>query len=168
MSGAVGGVVQLLVPLALSRHGSSAGAIGIALSVASVVYVLASGVVVRLGARATRLPFNAAMTGLTALALLPALFGSSMWWLESVLVLTSIPRAAIGTLAYPLSVSEIGDSDRRASVFGHLNAVWAAAMMSAPLAAGLLAEHLGIRATYAVALAISTVCSAYLAATVRL
>lgn len=144
ISGAVGGVAQLLVPLELHRLGVSAGATGVVFSAAAGVYIVVSALVVRLGRRATT-PRFAALAGLAlAISLLPAAFDSAVLALVAVVVLSTIPRAAVSTVAYPLAT----DSAARAQladglVIGLLNGAWATGLVLGPLLAGAVDELAG-------------------------
>lgn len=149
VSGAVSGVSQLLISGGLHHAGLSTGRIGLAFSAAAVCYILVSAGVVRLGARAQTLRFNAAATALLALGLVPALGGAGAAGLIGALLLTAAPRAAVSTIAYSLA----SDPDPQARggeglVFGMLNGGWAAATVLMPLLAGALEQHDGASAGY--------------------
>jgi len=149
VSGAVGSAVQLLVPLQLNRAGASAAEIGLALSSAAVVFIAVSGLVVRLGPRLVNLRVNAWTSVLLTGALIPGAVSTSSTWLVGMLFLTALPRATVGTIAYPLATRHAQAGGLGAgAVIGQLNDVWAAAMVFAPLAGGLISQFLGFRAAY--------------------
>jgi len=148
VSGAVAGASQLLITLGLHRDGLSSSQIGIAFSAAAVCYIVISAVVVRLGRRASTLLVNALSTLMLSLALVPALAGGGPLALVGALVLTALPRAVIGTIAYSLADGSSGDNGRNGLVFGMLNGAWAGAMVLTPLLAGALDQHGGARAGY--------------------
>jgi MFS transporter, DHA1 family, multidrug resistance protein len=140
--GALSGVTQLLISSGLHADGVSQGKIGLAFSACALGYILASATFVRLGPRAHTLQINALVTGLGAIALLPALLGSSPAVLVGALMLTAAPRGAINVIAYALPGNAGG------SVFGLLNGAWGAASVLMPLSAGALVQHDGARAGY--------------------
>ena len=153
ISGAVGGVIQLLVPLELHHAGFSAGATGIAFSAAAGLYIVVSALVVKLGRRATTVA-SAALAGLAlSLALLPAAFAAGAVALVGVLVVSTVPRAVISTVAYPLAT----DSAARGGladglVIGLLNGTWAGGLVLAPLLAGAVDQMAGASTAYFVAI----------------
>jgi MFS family permease len=154
VSGAVAGASQLLITIGLHDYGISTGKIGLAFSAAAVCYIVVSAYVVRLGERAHTLRFNALATLALALALVPALAGGGPPVLVIALLLTALPRAAIGTVAYSLAAAPgshakgNGLDGGEGLVFGMLNGAWAAAMVLTPLLAGALDQHGGARAGY--------------------
>ncbi|MST35211.1 hypothetical protein GHK86_21065, partial [Acidimicrobiaceae bacterium USS-CC1] len=99
-------MMQLLVPLQLHAAGRSSQDIGFTLSAGAVVYIVVSALSVQLGPRITNRRANAAMAALMALALLPALLGSATAWVITALLLTVVPRAVTGTVAYALATGD--------------------------------------------------------------
>jgi len=149
VSGAVSSASQLLVSGGLHRLGFSTGRIGLAFSAAAVCYIVVSAVVVRLGARAHTLRFNALATAALAFALLPALAGDGTVALVAALLLTAGPRAVISTIAYSLASGQrSSDGGGDGLVFGMLNGAWAAATVVMPVVAGALEQAAGARAAY--------------------
>ncbi len=146
VSGAVSGVSQLLISAGLHQDGISSGRIGLAFSAAAVCYIAVSVAVVRLGERARTLRFNALATALLSVALIPALASGEASALVGALLLTAMPRAAVSTIAYSLASGTEHGGD--GSAFGMVNGAWAAAMVLAPLLAGVVEEHGGARAGY--------------------
>jgi predicted MFS family arabinose efflux permease len=149
VSGAVGGVAQLLVPLELHRAGFTAGATGVAFSAAAAVYIVISALVVKLGRRATTVRWAALAALALALSLLPATVGSGATVLVSVLLLSTAPRAIVSTVAYPLATesaagARLGDG----VVIGMLNGTWAVGLVIAPLIAGALDQAAGPGVAY--------------------
>jgi MFS family permease len=150
VSGAVSGVSQLLITLGLHHYGLSTGKIGLAFTSAAVCYIAVSTWTVRLGERARTLRFNAIATLALALALVPALMGGGPPALVLALVLTALPRAVIGTVAYSLAAQDGPDGEpcSEGFVFGMVNGAWAASMVLMPLLAGALDEHGGAQAGF--------------------
>ncbi len=152
VSGAVSSASQLLVSGGLHRLGLSTGRIGLAFSVAAVCYIAVSSVVVRLGARAQTLKFNALSTAALAVALVPALASTGTVALVMALMLSAGPRAVISTIAYNLaSQRDDKDSTHPGSdgvVFGMLNGAWAAATVLIPLLAGAVEQAAGVEVAY--------------------
>ena len=144
VSGAVSGVSQLLITLGLHHYGLSTGKIGLAFTSAAVCYIAVSAWTVKLGERARTLRFNAIATLALSVALLPALAGGGPPALVFALLLTAVPRAVIGTVAYSLAAQESEDGPLESGegfVFGMLNGAWAGAMVLMPLLAGALDQH---------------------------
>jgi len=167
VSGAVAGVSQLLITIGLHQHGFSTGKIGLAFSAAAVCYLAVSASIITLGARARTLRVNALATLALALALVPALAGGGAPALVIALLLTAVPRAAIGTIAYSLASGPGGAEGpgRQGSeglVFGMLNGAWAGAMVLTPLVSGALDQHGGARAGYLAVIVPSCAIAAWL------
>jgi predicted MFS family arabinose efflux permease len=153
ISGAVGGITQLLVPLQLHQAGFSASATGLVFSSAAAVYIVASALVVRLGRRATTARWAAAAALLLALALLPATLAPGAGAVIAALLISTAPRAAVSTVSYPLatgSAARGGLAD--GLVVGFLNGTWAAGLVLAPLLAGAVDQTAGPSAAYLVAI----------------
>lgn len=161
ITGAVGGVTQLLIPLALHQAGFSASATGIAFSASAVIYIVVSALVVRLGRRVTTQRATALAGLALALALLPAALSASTVVLIAVLVVSTAPRAVASTVAYPVAtdaaaLAGLGDG----VVIGLLNGTWAMGLVLAPLLAGFVDQAVGPRTAFA-----TTVVPGVLAAT---
>ena len=169
VSGAVGGVSQLLITLGLHQAGLSTSRIGLAFSVAAVCYIVASAWIVRRGERARTLRFNALATLALALALVPALAGAGAAAALLIgLILTASPRAAISTVAYSLASAPDGeDPGNEGVVFGMLNGGWAAATVLMPLLAGVIVQHGGAGAAYLVVIVPAMAIAAVLLASAR-
>jgi MFS family permease len=170
VAGALAGVTQLLIAEGLHADGLSAGRIGVAFSACALGYIAVSVVFTRLGARAHTLPVNAIVTGLGALALVPALAGTGPTVLIGALLLTAAPRGAINVIAYGLAASGLaraGRADATGAVFGLLNGAWAAATVLTPLAAGALTQGGDTRAGYLVVIVPALLITGLLVAALR-
>lgn len=159
VSGAVVGSTQLLISTGLHHDGISTGRIGLVFSAGAVAYITASLAVLRFGRRAHTLRFNAIATGAIVFALLPGALSGAAPVLVAILMVVSMPRAAVGTICYSLASggaavnggrSSSGDAagSEDGSVFGIVNGAWAAATVVAPLIAGLLEQHGGARLAF--------------------
>jgi MFS family permease len=144
VAGAVSGSSQLLITGGLHADGISTGRIGLAFSAAAVCYIAVSAAIVRLGERAQTRRFNALATSLLALAMVPALASGGVPALVVALILCSVPRAAVSTIAYALP--SLGDGD--GFVIGILNGAWAGGMVLTPVLAGALEQHGGAQIGY--------------------
>jgi hypothetical protein len=164
VSGAVSSASQLLVSGGLHRLGLSTGRIGLAFSVSAVCYIVVSTVVVRLGARAQTLKYNAITTVVLAVALIPALAGSGAVALVLALMFTAAPRAVISTIAYSLASQRSDDRGNEGVVFGMLNGAWAAATVVMPLIAGAVEQAAGPEVAYLAVIIPSLVVAACLVA----
>lgn len=147
VSGAVSGVSQLLITIGLHNYGLTTGKIGLAFTSAAVCYIAVSAWTVRLGERARTIRFNAIATLALSLALIPALLGGGPPALVLALLLTAIPRAVVGTVAYSLAAQD-GNECSEGFVFGMVNGAWAAAMVVMPLLAGAVDQRGGIQAGF--------------------
>jgi MFS transporter, DHA2 family, methylenomycin A resistance protein len=149
IGGAVGGVTQLLVPLGLHRAGFSASATGLAFSSAAGVYIVISALVVRLGRRATTVRATTLAGLALAVSLLPGTFAGGAGALIGMLLLSTVPRAVVGTVSYPLATESAADAGLGAGlVIGLLNGTWAAGLVLAPLLAGVVDQIAGPGAAY--------------------
>lgn len=157
ISGAVASTTQLLVPLELHRTGASASSIGLTFSATACLYILVSAAVVASGPRAISLRLNAIAALSLTLTLLPAALSVSAAAVAGTLLATTVPRAIIGTIAYPLAT--VGQRARLGSgaAIGLLNAAWASSIVIAPLLAGALSQPLGARAGFLTILAATAI-----------
>jgi len=153
ISGAVGGVTQLLLPLQLHHVGFSASATGLAFSGAAGVYIVVSSLTVKLGHRATTVR-AATIAGLAlAISPLPATFHSGAAALIGALLLSTAPRAVVSTVAYPLATESAAQAELGGGVvIGTLNGIWAAGLVLAPLLAGALDQIAGPGPAYLAAI----------------
>jgi predicted MFS family arabinose efflux permease len=155
--------IYLLVPLQLHDDGISAGGIGAAFSVGALVFALASFLVARLGARATKLVVGGAAVGLLAAVLVVPIASASVPSLVGLLVLRSPLFAVLFGISFPLAA--IG-ADRagigRGVVLGLLNGVWALANVIGPVAGGALADVAGRSSVYLVLVAGSALAAVWL------
>jgi predicted MFS family arabinose efflux permease len=165
IAGAVGGVAQLLVPLGLHRAGFTASATGAAFSAAAGVYIVVSALVIRLGRRATTLRWTSVAALALALSLLPAAIDARAAALVGVLLLSTGPRAVVSTITYPLATeSAAGAALGDGVVIGLLNGTWAMGQVVAPLLAGAVAQLVGTRPAYLVAVVPGAVAALWLLA----
>jgi len=153
ISGSVGGITQLLVPLQLHAAGFSASATGLVFSSAAGVYIVASALVVRLGHRATTVRWAALAALLLALALLPATLAPGAGAVIAALLVSTAPRAAVSTVSYPLATASAARGGLADGlVVGFLNGTWAAGLVLAPLLAGAVDQTAGPSTAYLVAI----------------
>lgn len=147
-------IANLVVPLELHRDGMGPEAIGLAFAVASLAFIGASAAVARLGERGVRIGAGAGVCLLAACVLVPAVASTSTLPLLAFLVLRAPVGAAMYSIGYPLGVagSRAGRGGRDA-VATLLNLGFAMAALIGPLAAGVLLELSGPRASFAALLA---------------
>ena len=156
--GVVGGVSGLLVPLALSGNGLSAGGIGLAFGISAAVWIASAALVGRLRATAVDLQgVGIAAAVLAGAWLLPA-FRLSTLALVAFLVVSTGCRSAINTLNYAVGV-RASEGASATMVIGVMNLTWSVMALTSPLLAGLAEGSAGVRiafaATGAVALAVA-------------
>jgi MFS transporter, DHA1 family, inner membrane transport protein len=144
--GVLTGLVPCVVPLLLDRAGFSSAGIGAVFAVSSLVWVAASALAVRAGARAVTI--TAATGGLALLAaasLMPVVSAAGPCVVAFVVVRAGI-QAPLATISY-----ELGAHGARAAgvaigtVMGLLNVVWAAGATAAPVLGGAVLAGAGAR-----------------------
>ena len=144
--GTLTGLVPLLVPLLLDREGFSGGEIGAVFAAGSVIWILASALAVRAGARAVTI--GVAGTGLVllgAVALMPVLALATPALIAFVVLRAGI-QAPLSTINYDLGASGARSAGVSVgAVMGMLNLVWAACATAAPVLGGLLLAGAGAR-----------------------
>jgi predicted MFS family arabinose efflux permease len=142
--GALTGLVPLVVPLLLDRAGFSSSGIGAVFAVSSLVWVAASALAVRTGARAVTI--GAAAGGLALLAaasLMPVVSVAGPCVVAFVVVRAGI-QAPLATITYALGAHGARAAGVAIStVMGLLNLVWAAGATAAPLVGGALLAGAG-------------------------
>jgi predicted MFS family arabinose efflux permease len=144
--GVLTGLVPLVVPLLLDRAGFSGVRIGAVFAVSSLVWVAASAVAARTGARSVTI--GAAAGGLMLLAaasLMPVVALAAPCVVAFVVVRAAI-QAPLATISY-----DLGAHGARAAgiaigtAIGLLNLVWAAGATAAPLLGGAVLAGAGAR-----------------------
>lgn len=140
---------DLLVPLRLDDHGYSSSGIGLALSLASVMFVGASALTARHAERYATIRISAVWTLAMAAGIAVAAFSTST---PATLMFLAIGGAASGVLialTYPLGASGAARGAYSVAVVGAiLNMVWAAAGLIGPAAGGAVSEALGDQAAF--------------------
>jgi predicted MFS family arabinose efflux permease len=147
--GVLGGLVPLVVPLLLDRAGFSGSGIGAIFAVSSVVWVVASVLATRAGARA--LTLGGATAGLALLAVTsaaPVVTLAAPCIVAFVVVRAGI-QAPLATMSYDLAASGARSCGMAVgTAMGFLNLVWAAAATVAPLIAGTVLAGAGARCVF--------------------
>jgi MFS family permease len=157
------GANALLVPAQLHVAGASSGQIGLAFAAAGILFAAGSVLTTAAGQRAVNLAVTCGgMLVLTAAVWIGVLSTASLAILV-LLCITTAARSVLWTVSYPLAADAAG---RRGiglgAAVGLLNGIWAATAVLGPLAAGLAAEHLGVRAAFGLT---EAACAAALAVT---
>jgi predicted MFS family arabinose efflux permease len=165
LGGFTDGVTNLIAPRQLADAGSSSTEIGIVLSVAAVLFVVASAGTARRGAVAVSLSVAIAATFLLAASLLPVVGSEAALAVIAMLILHTPPLGMLYTVTFPLAArgarsAGIGTS----SVNGLLGVAWGASSFAGPLAAGIAAEATSDRLVYAVVVACCAAAAAWLLA----
>ena len=144
--GVLSGLVPLVVPLLLDREGFSSGEIGAVFAVGSLIWVAASALAVRAGARAVTI--GVAATGLVLLAaasLVPVVALATPFLMVFVVLRAGI-QAPLSTITYDLGA--LGARNAGVAIgtaMGMLNLVWAAGATAAPLVGGAVLAGAGAR-----------------------
>ncbi len=87
-----------------------------------------------------------------ALALSPALIGNVALWPIAALMLSTPARAVVSTVSYGLAATPEVPTVFRGFAFGVVNALWAAATVITPIAAGAVQQSAGPSIAYLVVL----------------
>lgn len=137
---------ELLIPLRLDRLGFGASAIGIAFSVASIVFVGSSTITSARAERYSTVRVAAAWTGVFAGAVLIATMGTGAVITVAFLAAAGVTTGVMVSLTYPLGVRGARDGGFNVAVVGALlTLVWAGAGLLGPTVGGVAAERVGDR-----------------------
>jgi hypothetical protein len=115
LAGVTTGVSALLVPAQLRATGASSGEIGLAFSVAGVLFVAGSTLTAVAGSRAVRVPVAFAGMLALALAVSPAALSAAPLALVGMLCATTAARSVVWTVSYPLGATGAQRSGASAS-----------------------------------------------------
>ncbi len=135
---------DLLVPLRLDTHGFDAAQIGLAFSVASLVFIASSTITSMRAERRATVPFASAWTVAFAASVLIAAVGTGTTATIAFLAAVGVTTGVMISLTYPLGA--VGAKEGRFSVAvvgALLNLVWAGAGLVGPTVGGALAERVG-------------------------
>jgi hypothetical protein len=140
------GLVPLVAPLVLDRAGFSSSGIGAVFALSSVVWVAASLLLARAGARAMTMGGAAAGLALLAVASSMPVLTLAAPCIVGFLMLRAAVQAPLNTMSYDLAARGARSSHvASATAIGFLNVVWAAAATATPLLAGVLLSGAGPR-----------------------
>lgn len=140
---------DLLVPLRLDDHGYSSAGIGLALSLASVMFVGASALTARHAERYATIRIAAAWTLAMGGGIVIAAIGTSTATTLVFLALAGVSSGVLIALTYPLGAAGAARGNYSIAVVGAiLNMVWAAAGLIGPAAGGAVSEALGDQAAF--------------------
>lgn len=149
IAGVTSGVAYLLVPGELHADGGSQGAIGLAFSAASLLFVVGSLLTTTYGSRAVRMAVACGGMLALAIALSPAALSSAPVAVIAMLCASSSARSVLWTISYPLGAAGAARSGAGLGVvMGLLNGVWAATSFLTPLLAGIVAEHVSAQSVF--------------------
>lgn len=143
------GVCAVLVPAQLHADGASPGRIGLAFSVAGMLFAAGSTVTAAAGRRAVSIPvICGGMLALMA-SLSPAALTTAPLAIVATLCAATAARSVLWTVSYPLAAKDsVQNSAGIGVAVGLLNGVWAATAVLGPLTAGLATEHLSPRTIF--------------------
>jgi MFS family permease len=151
------GTIGVLVPTVLAANGVTASGIGIAVALASVVWVLSGLAAARLGG--ARIHVRLVGTGVAALAVcwaLPVVSLSSAA-VVGFLVVAAACRALLGAVLYPLAATSTAGESETASLSGVFNLAWAVPALVAPVLAGAAVQQGAARGAFAIVCAVAVV-----------
>ncbi len=143
--GVVTGVSSLVAPLVLSRNGLSAGAIGAAIALSAVVWIVGGALATRLPATSIDVRLVGVSAALLAVAWLIPVVSLSTIAVIGFLVCSAACRAVLNTAVYALARLNVPSEALAAPIVGVMNVAWAAMALSAPIAAGLAVSGVGAR-----------------------
>jgi len=144
--GVLSGLVPLIVPLLLDRAGFSSSEIGAVFAVGALVWVAASALAVRAGARAVTIGVAAGGLALLAAASLVPVVAVATPCLLAFVLLRAVIQAPLSTITYDLGAHGARNAGVAiGATMGMLNLVWAAGATVAPLLAGAILAGAGAR-----------------------
>jgi DHA1 family solute carrier family 18 vesicular amine transporter 1/2 len=133
---------ELLVPLRLDEHGFDAAQIGLAFSVASLVFIGSSAITSARAERRATMRFAAAWTGIFSISVLIAALGTGTGTTIAFLIAVGITTGVMISLTYPLGAVGAREGGFSVAVVGALlNLMWAGAGLVGPTVGGALAER---------------------------
>jgi len=142
---------DLLVPLRLDDHGYSAGGIGLALSLASIMFVGASALTARHAERYATIRVSAVWTLAMSAGIALAALSTSTPATLAFLAIGGATSGVLIALTYPLGATGARRGRFSVAVVGALlNMVWAGAGLIGPAAGGAVAQTLGDQAAFLV------------------
>jgi len=150
--GVVTGVSGLLPALVLAGNGLSAGSIGLAMSLAAAVWIVAARATGRVGAADDVRSVGLVLAALAAAWLLPAASLSTVV-VVGFLVVSAGCRSSLNTLVYAFGARACAGA--ATTVVGMMNLGWAVAALIAPFAAGAVESDAGVRAVFALTAALA-------------
>jgi predicted MFS family arabinose efflux permease len=137
---------ELLVPLRLDERGFGAAGIGLAFSVASLVFVGSSAVTSARAERYATVRVAAIWTVVFAGAVLVAAIGDGTWLTIAFLATVGVSTGVMVSLTYPLGVLGARTGGFNVAVVGALlTLVWAGSGLVGPTVGGAAAERAGDR-----------------------
>jgi MFS transporter, DHA1 family, inner membrane transport protein len=143
--GVVTGVSGLVAPLVLSNNGLSAGAIGAAIALSAVVWIVGGALATRLPSASIDVRLVGVAAALLAVAWLIPVVSLSTIAVVCFLVCSAACRAVLNTVVYALARLNVPSEALAAPIVGVMNVAWAAMALSAPIAAGLAVSGVGAR-----------------------
>jgi predicted MFS family arabinose efflux permease len=135
---------DLLVPLRLDAHGYDAAQIGLAFSVASLVFIASSTITSMRAERRATVRFASAWTVAFAASVLIAAVGAGTTATIAFLAAVGVTTGVMISLTYPLGAVGAKEGGFSVAVVGALlNLVWAGAGLVGPTVGGALSERVG-------------------------
>jgi predicted MFS family arabinose efflux permease len=147
-------LMNLVVPLGLHADGANTAQIGLAFSVAAVLYVLGSATAVRFTAKLATIPAIGLGLGAIAISAAPAVCSVSALAIILTLMLHTPIRAGLASTTYSLLAIDDAGGDSGAAV-GLLNMAYAAAAAMGPVVGGLLLETGSVQPAFASIMALA-------------
>jgi MFS family permease len=142
-------VCALLVPAELHANGASTAQTGLQFAVSGAVFAIGSALTAASGRRALRVPVLCGAMLAMAAAISLAVLSTSTLPVVAMLYLTTTARSVLWTICYPLAATAAEqDGIGVGTSVGMLNGVWAATTVAGPLAAAVIAGHLGPRGAF--------------------
>lgn len=160
--GVVTGVSGLVAPLVLSANGLSAGAIGAAVALSAVVWIVAGALSTRLPSARIDVRLVGGAAALLALAWLIPVASLSTLAIVGFLVLSAGARAILNTVTYALAGLSVPSEALAAPIVGVMNVAWAAMALASPLVAGVAVSGIGAQWTFMATAAVGFAVAAWM------
>ena len=146
LAGFTESAINLLAPLELKANGSSAGSIGVVISIAAAAFIVVGTVVAGAARRMARLPVGGAGAAGIGLAILPMVISTASAAIVASVVSRTGVSAILYTIAFPLGALGAHRAGLgRGTVNGLLTLASGAANAAGPLMAGAIAQATAVR-----------------------
>jgi MFS family permease len=146
LAGFTESAINLLAPLQLKANGSSAGSIGVVISIAAGLFIVVGTLVASAARRMARLPVGGAAAAGIGIAIVPMIVSATTAAVVGSVILRTGVSGVLYTIAFPLGALGAHRAGLgRGAVNGLLTLASGAANAAGPLTAGAVAQAAGLR-----------------------